>query len=335
MNKIDWWLLLPAVLLLSLGLLILKSIEGEVFISQLIFAVIGIVVFIIINLVDIKLFLAFRYWGYVLSIILLIATFIFGNLIRGSTRWIDLGLVSIQSSEISKPILLLTLSTVTGPLFGLLSALPLFLIFIQPDLGTALVLGVGCITMIIIKLSLRRVILFGLLSIVLIAPLAYFGLHGYQRERIQTFFNPYADPSGKGYHVIQSMIAVGTGGLLGRGLGRGTQSQLRFLPEHHTDFIFAALSEELGFVGGGLVLVLYSVLLGRLFWLGRDNNPLILGIAVMLSFQIFVNIGMNIGVAPVTGITLPFLSYGGSSLVSLFITLGLAASTQASQKRRF
>ncbi len=335
MNKIDWWLLLPAIFLLSLGLLVLKSTASEVFVSQLIFAIIGIVVFIIVNLIDVKLLLAFRYWGYILVIILLVATFIFGSLTRGSTRWINLGVVSIQSSEVTKPILLLTLSTVTGPMFWLLSGLPLLLIFVQPDLGTALVLGVGCVTMIITQLSLRRVLLLGLLAITLVVPLAYFGLHGYQRERLQTFINPYADPAGRGYHVIQSMIAVGTGGWFGRGLGQGTQSQLRFLPEYHTDFIFAALSEELGFVGGSLVLILYTIMLGRLFWLGRDNDSLILGIAAMLSFQIFVNIGMNIGIAPVTGITLPFLSYGGSSLISLFITLGLAASSQASQKRRY
>ncbi len=335
MNKIDWWILLPIVLLLSLGLLILKSTANEVFMSQLVFAVIGIIVYIVISQLDIKILLAFRYWGYVISIILLISTFVFGSLTRGSTRWIDLGLFSIQSSEVTKPILLLTLANTSGYLFGLLAALPLFFIFMQPDLGTALVLGVGCLAIFVSRMSLRKVLMLMLLSVSLIVPLAYFGLHGYQRERLQTFLDPYADPTGKGYHVIQSIIAVGTGGWFGRGLGRGTQSQLRFLPEHHTDFIFAALTEELGFVGGGLVLILYLVLIGRLFWIGRDNDPLILGIAAMLSFQIFVNIGMNMGIAPVTGITLPFLSYGGSSLVSLFITLGLAATSEASQKRRF
>ena len=187
MNKIDWWILLPIVLLLSLGLLILKSTANEVFMSQLVFAVIGIIVYIVISQLDIKILLAFRYWGYVISIILLISTFVFGSLTRGSTRWIDLGLFSIQSSEVTKPILLLTLANTSGYLFGLLAALPLFFIFMQPDLGTALVLGVGCLAIFVSRMSLRKVLMLMLLSVSLIIPLAYFGLHGYQRERLQTF----------------------------------------------------------------------------------------------------------------------------------------------------
>jgi len=153
----------------------------------------------------------------------------------------------------------------------------------------------------------------------------------YQRDRILTFVNPYSDPLDRGYQVIQSVITVGSGQFWGRGLGQGTQSQLRFLPERHTDFIFASLSEELGFVGAAFTLILFLIIMWRIYLLSQyATNPVVtlyaLGTLTMLSFQIWVNIGMNLGLAPITGITLPFVSYGGSSLVSLGLTLGILTS---------
>jgi rod shape determining protein RodA len=165
----------------------------------------------------------------------------------------------------------------------------------------------------------------------LLLPLSWFVLQPYQRQRLLTFVNPYRDPLGSGYHVIQSTTAVGSGQLFGRGLGHGTQSQLRFLPEHSTDFVFASLTEELGFTGGILVLLLYFLLLKHIYKISQTTpfaaaSNYCLAVLSTLTFQVFVNIGMNMGIAPVTGITLPFVSYGGSSLISLSLILGLVSS---------
>ena len=170
-----------------------------------------------------------------------------------------------------------------------------------------------------------------LAGLILIMPVYGFILRDYQRQRLITYVNPYSDPLGNGYHIIQSLIAVGSGGLFGRGLGRGTQSQLRFLPEHHTDFIFASVAEELGFAGSVVIISLFLALLWRIYRISQttvDNIATVfcLSIASMLTFQIFINIGMNIGLVPVTGITLPFVSSGGSSLISLAIMMGMVNS---------
>jgi len=168
----------------------------------------------------------------------------------------------------------------------------------------------------------------------IVFPLGQLALRPYQRDRLLTFINPTRDPLGRGYHVIQSLIAVGSGQIFGRGLGHGTQSQLKFLPEYHTDFVFASLTEELGFVGGILVIILFLFLLRRIYSISQtapsvSASLFCLSSLAMLAFQIFINIGMNMGLAPVTGITLPFLSYGGSSLLSLGVLLGLLNSISA------
>ena len=209
--------------------------------------------------------------------------------------------------------------------------IPWLIIFMQPDLGTSLVLGIGWIAIFLFRLPLKLVISSGLVFLLFLVPVYKYALRPYQRDRITTFINPFADPLGNGYHVIQSLIAVGSGQIWGKGLGHGTQSQLRFLPEHHTDFIFASLAEELGLVGSVFVLALFSVILWRLYHISQTSSSLsaslfCLASMSMLCFQIFINIGMNLGLAPVTGITLPFISYGGSSLLSLGILLGVASS---------
>lgn len=176
-----------------------------------------------------------------------------------------------------------------------------------------------------------------LLVAVISIPAIQFGLHDYQKQRLMTFIDPYQDPLGKGYHVIQSIIAVGSGEVVGRGLGHGTQTHLQFLPEHHTDFIFASISEELGFVGSAFCLITYALLFWRIYTISQtvfDAKASLFCLAslAMLAFQTFVNIGMNIGIAPVTGITLPLVSYGGSSLLSVAIILGIVNSISRSAK---
>lgn len=333
-NSFDWWLITPPVLLSVLGLVILRSIAPEQLLQQAVFLGISIFVFIFFSLTDYKIFFALYLPIYLLSIIFLLTPLIFGIHSRGALRWLQFGILTVQPSEIIKPFLLIafTMAAIKFKKLYLLGLffLPAVIIFAQPDLGTTLVIGIGWLTIFLTKISVRWILVLGLTFILLI-PSGWLLLKGYQKDRIYSFVNPYSDPLGRGYHVIQSTIAVGSGQLFGRGLGHGTQSQLKFLPEHYTDFIFASLTEELGFIGGFLVILFYSITLIRIYHLSRyTSNPaaamFCLSNLALLTFQIFVNIGMNMGLAPITGITLPFLSYGGSSLLSLAINFGLLSS---------
>ena len=209
--------------------------------------------------------------------------------------------------------------------------IPLLVVLKQADVGSALVLGaVGIMIAIGRGVSLRFLgMLLG--GAVLLLPGFLKLLAPYQRERLSSFIDPYSDPLGSGYSVIQSVIAVGSGQLFGRGLGHGTQSQLRFLPERHSDFIFAALAEELGFIGAAIVLFCYLALLMRLIKIAKSSPDLFgslitVGVFTMITFQVAVNIGMNVGLIPITGITLPLISSGGSSLIATAVSLGLVQS---------
>lgn len=335
--KIDWWLVMPIVLLTILGLVLLISVAPDLVISQLIFTAIAVAVFVAISYIDYRLLFSLNIPIYIASIIFITSPFVFGTHSRGALRWLQLGDVFIQPSELTKAFLLITFAWVSvckwpyRKIWLLLTGLlPAVLVFLQPDLGTTLIIVVGWGAIFLRSLPWRMSL--GVMFLALaILPIGWFGLHDYQKDRLQTFINPYRDPLGRGYHVIQSLIAVGSGKIMGRGLGHGTQSSLRFLPERHTDFIFASLAEELGFVGAFLCLVLYAILLWRLDNLTRQITDLahrqyVFGVEMLLLFQIFVNIGMNMGLVPVTGVTLPLVSYGGSSQLSLAILLGLVHS---------
>ncbi len=330
-NYFDWWLILPAILLVILGLTIIRSVFPSLISFQLAFAIAAAAAFISAALVDYRIFQALHLPIYVGSLIFLITPFIFGLHSRGALRWLQFGQISIQPSELVKPFLLLSFVMLSTRWRIVAFAIPALIIFFQPDLGTTLVLTIGWLTVFLSNFSFHRIALFGLTIFVLATPIFWFVLKPYQKDRLMTFINPYADPLGRGYQVIQSVITVGSGQFWGRGLGQGTQSQLRFLPERHTDFIFASLSEELGFVGAGFTIILFLIIMWRIYLLSQSaTNPAVtlyaLGTLAMLSFQIWVNIGMNLGLAPITGITLPFVSYGGSSLVSLGLTLGILTS---------
>ncbi len=333
-NSFDWWLITPPVLLSILGLVVLRSIAPDQLLPQIISFAIGIFVFLFFSFTDYKIFFALYLPIYLISIIFLLTPFIFGVHSRGALRWLQFGTMTIQPSELIKPFLIIAFTMAAIKLkkrylIGLF-LLPAAIIFAQPDLGTTLVISVSWLTVFLTKISIRWIIVIGLISILLV-PSGWLILKSYQKDRIHSFLNPYSDPLGRGYHVIQSTIAVGSGQLFGRGLGHGTQSQLKFLPEHYTDFIFASLTEELGFVGGFLVIIFYSIILIRIYYLSKyTSNPaaamFCLSNLALLTFQIFVNMGMNMSIAPITGITLPFLSYGGSSLLSLAINFGLLSS---------
>src|SRR3972149_3443894 len=336
--RIDFWLLLPAMCLSLLGLLILRSIVPELLANQLLFFAVFVIIFILFSLVDYRIIFSLHLLVFIVSLVFLVLPFFFGVPSRGAVRWLQLGNFSLQPSEVVKPFLLVTfviIATSQLPrkilLLILALAAPLLIIFLQPDLGSAIVLFVGWFTIFLYLVPPYKFLPLGLVGLLLFFPAYKYILKDYQRQRLMTYVNPYADPLGQGYHIIQSLIAVGSGGLFGRGLGHGTQSQLRFLPEHHTDFIFASLAEELGLVGSVFVLALFSVILWRLYHISQTSSSLsaslfCLASMSMLCFQIFINIGMNLGLAPVTGITLPFISYGGSSLLSLGILLGVASS---------
>ncbi|HPD45247.1 MAG TPA: FtsW/RodA/SpoVE family cell cycle protein, partial [Candidatus Woesebacteria bacterium] len=273
---------------------------------------------------------AYQWPIFIFSILLLISPLVIGNFIRGSRRWLSLGPINLQPSEITKPLLMIFIATSSQPLFHLAAVL---LIALEPDLGSALSV---LILLTPVILTNRRILKISLLILIIGLVLSPFiwqhVLKDYQRQRLTTFINPQTNPLDGGYHVIQSKIAIGSGGFWGKGYKKGTQGQLLFLPEKHTDFIFAATAEELGLAAVILILIAYfllsSSLLNHAYSLS-DNRPLFifnLGIFFLIWFQFFVNIGMNLGIMPVTGIPLPFLSVGTSSLISFLFSLGICFS---------
>ncbi len=333
-------MIIPIVLILALGITVIFSSNQSLAIQQLIFAIIGLAGYFFIRWFDYRALSSYIKLSYGISLALLMITWFIGFESRGSMRWISLGPINIQPSEFAKPILILTLawfwSRNVASWFSILKSMlwtfPIFfMIFIQPDLGTSLtILAIWLGLLVASNISWKKIVMLLLVGL-MILPTTWFFLHNYQRERLISFASPQSDPQGIGFHVIQSTIAVGSGGVFGRGLGRGTQSRLQFLPEFRTDFIFAFIAEELGFLGSAIILILYALMLGMIFRIimksrDRFGELVCVGVLSMMFIQIFINVGMNVGLLPITGITLPLLSYGGSSLVSTLICLGLVAS---------
>lgn len=340
-NFINWPIILSSLLLISIGILVIYSSSHELALQQLIFALLGIAVFLVISKLDLQSFYHLIKPLYFLTVLLLMAVLMLGFETRGTLRWISFGIFNIQPSEIAKPILILFLAKFWSEqlpswlniLKSFFWMVPLFLlVFKQPDLGSSLtILAIWTGMLLAAKISFKKILVLFLIFAMII-PVSWMFLQDYQKERIVGFFSPESDPLGKGYNLIQSRVAVGSGEILGRGLGRGTQSRLQFLPEFRTDFIFASIAEELGFVGAVLILSLYLFLL--LYSLKsslRTRNSfsffVILGVVTMFVFQVFVNIGMNVGLLPITGITLPLISYGGSSLITTLVALGMLTSS--------
>ncbi len=340
LSSINLPISLVSFLLVSIGILVIYSSSKELAIQQAIFTGIGLVFFFLISQIDLLALKNLIKPFYFLILILLVAVLILGIETRGSLRWIPLGIFNIQPSEFAKPVLILFLAKFwservaswSNIFKSLLYSSPLILlIFKQPDLGSAMTITIIWLGMLLAaQISVKKLLTL-VLIFVLIIPVSWPFLHGYQKERIVSFMAPASDPLGKGYNLIQSTIAVGSGEFLGRGLGRGTQSRLQFLPEFRTDFIFASIAEEMGFVGSVLILSLYLFLLTYLLRTAYKINDsfsllIVIGVISMFLFQVVVNIGMNVGLLPITGITLPLISYGGSSLIATFLSLGMAAS---------
>lgn len=336
-----------SILLLSIAILVIYSSSRELALFQLIFALLGITAYFFISRFDYRLIRSLTVLLYFVMLALLIVAAILGFETRGSVRWIPLGVINLQPSELIKPVLILLLadfwsknlpswSNIGKSLFWTIP--PAVLIFNQPDLGSTLTLFAIWLGMLFAaRVSFRKIALL-VFIIILVIPFGWFSLRDYQKERLTGFLDPHADPLGRGYNVIQSTIAVGSGEVFGRGLGRGTQSRLQFLPEFRTDFIFASIAEEMGFVGSLLILALYLVLIIYCLRVAEKSFDafgflLVMGGVSMLCFQVVVNIGMNIGLVPITGITLPLISYGGNSLVATMIILGLVASVARYKKK--
>ena len=313
--------------------------------KQMTWCSLSLVLMALFVLVDYRFLARWAIWFYVAVVIALVAVWAVGKVTAGSRRWMELGLMRFQPSEFAKLAVIVVLAkscqrglgTGDQPLLGLvrpvlLVSLPVILVLIQPDLGTAVMIVLIAASMIAFAgLNRRALVLIGGLLLGLIPVLALIGdrlLLGYQKKRLLTFWYPDTDPLGAGYHIIQSQIAIGSGGLFGKGFLQGTQNQLMFLPVNHTDFIFSILAEELGFVGCAIVLILFTALfLQGMAVAGRTRDHfgalLAFGCTAALFWHVAINVGMVLGLLPVVGVPLSFLSYGGSSLLASFLCVAI------------
>ncbi len=335
----------------ALGLFVLYSASGQslgMVISQAQRLVLGLVVMIVLAQAPPEFYRAAAPWFYGFSMLLLVAVAVLGQHAKGAQRWLDLGVMRFQPSELMKlaaPIAVAAYlqSRHLPPSFGTilvslaLIMVPTGLIAIQPDLGTALlVVTAGVLALFFGGLRWRWIIL-AVGAVAAAAPLLWLKLHDYQRNRLLTFLDPERDPLGAGYHITQSKIAIGSGGLFGKGWLMGTQAKLDFLPEAHTDFIFAVYSEELGLIGVMLLLLLYTAIVVRCLVIslrGQDTFQRLLAGSLGLTFfiYVFINCGMVIGLVPVVGVPLPLVSYGGTSAVTLLAGFGILMSVQTHRK---
>jgi rod shape determining protein RodA len=349
----DWVLFLSTFLLVCFGLVAIYSVtlsrevvDWNNLIKQLIAFAVGLLLFFIMTFLDSKILKSYALWLYFLGLILLLVVLFFGSTLRGTRGWFTFGDFSFQPVELVKIIAIIFLayyfSRRSRPLnkmkylivSGLAIFIPFILVVLQPDFGSAIILFLIWLGF-ILAIGLRRyqIVIFSVGAILAFTLVWSFLFAPYQKDRIRIFLNPAADPLGAGYNVTQSVIAIGAGNWIGSGLSFGSQSQLKFLPEAQTDFVFAVIAEELGFLGVVLILGLFFMIFYRLYRLTKRCHDdfslfLILGIMILFFCQLVMNIGMNLGLAPVTGITLPFVSYGGSSLIIMLLIMGLAESVR-------
>jgi rod shape determining protein RodA len=355
----DWGTLVLTLAITALSVVLLYSTTyhgtdnlSDIYLKQLSWIGLGLICMFVVLCIDYQVLCRYAYVFYGLAVASLIAVLLFGRVINGAQRWLILGPWRLQTSELVKPALILVLAryfaedtqqhdaplTLRDLLVPLaLVGLPFLLVVKQPDLSTSMVLVVIlCVMIVVVGLRKKTLLLISFLSTCAL-PATWYFLAEYQRDRLLALFNPQSDLLGTGYHSWQSKIAIGSGGLWGKGLLAGTQSRLHFLPEKHTDFIFAVLGEELGFMGVLLLLCLFGSLLLHGFTIAynsRDRLGVLIatGVVTMLMTHIFLNIGMTIGLLPIIGLPLPLVSYGGSSLVTTFLSLGLLMNVRM---RRF
>ena len=348
LKNFDWLILISVILLLAFSLVEIYSVAlGQEkfsllnFQKQLVFSGIGLILLFLFSFVDSYFLKSSSRYIYILGIILLISVLIFGSVNRGTKGWFNLLGFGIQPVEFVKIILILSLASFLSDLAtkvktfkhfiisGLSALLLIALVMLQPDFGSALMLAsIWLIMLIAAGFPKKYLVVIGAVSAIALIIAWFFFFKTYQKERIMTFINPSASSLESGWNISQAMIAVGSGGLVGKGVGFGSQSQLKFLPEAQNDFIFAVIAEELGLLGVLLILGFYGLFFYRcLSALKKVTNDFgiyfIIGAVGLIFIQMFINIGMNIGIMPVVGLPLPFVSYGGSSLLSLLILVGI------------
>lgn len=348
-QRIDFSLLVPAILLSSISLATLFSIDISFFRQQLLFLGVGIFFYFIFLNIDYRFFSLYAKYTYIFILVGFIIVNLFGTVINGSRSWLVIFGIHIQIEEFLKPFFIIVIanflshtniSAILKYILAIIISIPIFILILrQPDTGTALMYMASFIGMILMYGFPLKYYIFSVISCAIPAPIVLTILKPYQKERIVTLFNITSDPFGSSYNAIQSLISIGSGGFFGKGLGEGTQSVLRFLPERQTDFIFASICEGLGFIGGISIICLLFFLLFQIYRIAtrlQDRNAYLIaqGIFFLVLAQTVTNIGMNMGMMPIIGITLPFVSYGGSSLVTNFILLGIISSIGYEYKKR-
>ena len=345
---VDYSMLFAVLLLFGFGILAIFSAGhglGKTTASyaykQLLWGAVSMTVYVAVLFQGYKRFLNWSYGIYAVAIVMLLIISQTGSAVRGARSWVNLGFASFQPAEFVKVALILAMArfcyrypphTLKHLFYGLaLGGLSLFLVLLQPDLGSTLVLGTILFAVLVVSGTPGKYIASLVGTGLLLLPVAWSFLKPYQKNRLLVFLDPTIDPQGAGYNVIQSRIAVGSGGVFGKGFLHGTQSRLHFLPEPHTDFIFSVFSEEFGFVGGVLILVLFAFLFWRILSAAFHTKDLrakylCVGVAAWIWFQVMESIAMSMGLAPVTGLPLPLISYGGSSLLMEAVALALVQS---------
>jgi rod shape determining protein RodA len=353
LRSMDWVLFACLLSLATLGMITLYAAvhQGgtDLWQRQFIFWGLGLLVFLVLCFMPLRM-LGLSCWPlYILALLLLILVTLLGDVQMGARRWLHLGIIHLQPSEIMKWTLMLVManwfatrearSAVDLGYALVLFIVPAALIVDQPDLGTAIVILFATTAMLIAAGLPWRWLGMAVVTAIAAIPVLWHFMHGYQKQRVLTLLDPQSDPLGAGYHVIQSTIAIGSGGIFGKGFLQGTQARLHFLPEQHTDFIFSVLAEEGGFVAVTLLLLLYAILIIRILLISqrahsRFASLICIGVASMFMLYIVVNIGMVSGLLPVVGLPLPFISYGGSALVTMLAALGLVMRTVIESKEK-
>jgi rod shape determining protein RodA len=347
-QRVDFYLLIPVFTLVGISLLTLYSVDFSLFKQQLISFILGVAAYILFLNVDYKIFNFFAKQIYIGILILLGIVLLIGFESKGAVRWIDVFGVSIQFSEIIKPFFIIAIAyflsrnelhSLNKFLLTFILIIPVFfLILRQPDLGNAIIYFFSAVFMMFVYgFPIRYFLGMGII-VAIPMPLFFNLLKEYQRERIFSFLNTTADPFGSSYNSIQSLISIGSGGFWGKGFGQATQSTLRFLPERHTDFIFATITESLGFIGGIVIITLFILILLRIYRIAINSADtfsyvVAMGMFFVILVHVFFNIGMNLGLLPIVGITLPLVSYGGSSLITNFIILSILSSIRSDEKK--
>lgn len=348
---VDWSIYLAPILMSAFSTLILYSYREQspsLVVNQFIYTTLGVFLMLGATFFNYRNTRVLSWYLYGLTVVTLVVVLFWGDSIYGAKRWLDFSVFQFQPSEVAKLAAILVISSVWSTFIkhplrlaslavGIFS-IPMILVAIEPDIGTASVFGLLLISYLVqAKLSSRFLIGFVAIAM-LISPIVYLNLRPYQKARLTTFIHPGRDPQGSGYNVTQSVIAVGSGGIWGRGLGQGTQSQLQFLPVAHTDFIFAGIAEAFGFIGASILMSIFVVLIWRainVMSISQDTfgRMIAYGVTIVWFYQGATNVAMNLAILPVTGIPLPFLSYGGTATLVNYLSAGILQSIYLRHKK--